>query len=129
AHPLLRQHGNVAIAPAVKDAAHVVAREHGAHPRRLFRARDVDAFDARMGMGTAQRLAPKRAGQEHIRSVARLAGNFARVIRARRRMADELITHVGLLLNWRDGVMEYCSIRTPSTPALHYSITPLLQSP
>src|SRR6185436_13238642 len=74
-----------------------------------------------MGIGTAQRLAPKRAGQEHVRSVARLAGNFARVIRARRRVANELIAHGGLLLNWSAGVLP---IRAPNTPLLHHSNTP-----
>ncbi len=63
AHPILGQNGDVAVAPAVKNPARVLTREHGAHARRLFRARSIDPQDASMRKGAAQRLRPKCAGK------------------------------------------------------------------
>ena len=58
AHFVLGQDGNIAVAPAVQNAAHIISRKYRPHPRRFFRARGIDAQDARMGMRTAQCFRP-----------------------------------------------------------------------
>ena len=42
AHFVLSQDGNIAIAPAIENAAHVISRKYGPHPRRLRRPRRID---------------------------------------------------------------------------------------
>src|SRR4026208_1499465 len=65
--------------PAVKNPAHVVAGKDGTHARSIFRVRRIDACNARVRIGTSQALCPERAGQQHVRSVARFAGDFSGV--------------------------------------------------
>ena len=95
AHLILGQDGNVAITPAVENAAHVIASQYRPHPRRFLSARSVHTDNPRMGMGTAQRLRPQRSRQQHIRGITRVAGDFRGIIRARRRLTDYLVTHDG----------------------------------
>src|SRR5262245_9932573 len=126
ARAVLSEHRNVAIAPAVKNAAHVVAGQHGAHAGRFLSARNIDALNARMRVRAAQRLRPQSARQQHIGSVTRLAGDFAGVIDARNRLTDELVAHQRPSSKTR--VMEYWStgvLLHSEKPSLQYStITP-----
>src|SRR5262245_5558243 len=55
---ILRQYGDVAVAPPIEDSTRVGPGEHGAHAGRFLRAGSIDACNARMSIGAAESLRP-----------------------------------------------------------------------
>ena len=93
ARALLRQNGNVAIAPAVKNARNVFAGQHGAYTLSFFGSRCIDVDNPRVRVRTAQGLRPQSSGQQHICRVTRLAGDLPLIVDSRDWLTNYLIGH------------------------------------
>ena len=92
---ILRQHGNVTVAPSVENAAHVGSREDRADAGSFFGARCIDPGDTRMRIWTPQGLGPQSPRQQNIGGVARVTRDFSSIVNPWYRLADNLIAHDG----------------------------------
>ena len=103
----------VTVPPAVPDAAHVGARQHGMHAGEPLRLRGIDTSDTRVGEGAAEHLAPQHAGQPHVGGVAGRSRGLTLDVGGRRLTDDAVRDHAFLPEGHRKGTALHPLRRAP----------------
>ena len=88
AHHVAGQHRHIPQAAAHQRVGQVGGGDHGMDARHGLRLLGVDADDAGVGEGRAQRLAPQHPRQGHVGGVDRLPGDLVRPLAADDGLAD-----------------------------------------
>ena len=89
--PVAREDRHVEHAPTDQHVGKIGSSEHREHARQRARLCGVDAENARMRQGTAQRFAPGETGQCHIGGKARGAAHLLDAVEPPDRLSHDTV--------------------------------------
>jgi hypothetical protein len=127
AHDAVCQNRYVLDRTAVELSLDIGGRDHGMHAGQCTRGRNVDADDARVGVGRMQRLTHERAGGGVVGGVARFAGDFVDAVWARQQVTDDAVgrsNHMNLRSLWARTLRAYHLRRPMENGTNHNNVDP-----